>query len=395
MTKVRKGRSAIFDLVGGEVSSRGSLIVESIPEERLGEFIGLAFRLYEGDPNWVPPLVANQMGMLKGKDNAFLSESEHTFLMCFRDGLAVGRIMVAVNEPISRKQGVPTATFSLLEAEDGESFSLLVSEAMRWAKGKGMKRIIGPWSPTNGEDGIGMMVMGFDDPPVLLNSYNKRWYVQSLEAMGFSKLADYVGYKITKPDLPLESLARASEITFQRAGVIPSKIDMSRLDDELAGMHSVMSSVFSEDWYNEMPSLEEFMKLAAPISKLAYPELVWLAKDAVKGKTVAFVVALPDWNQVLIRMRGRVFPFGWFHYLRAKSVITRARLMMQYCLKEYQGSSVIPALYAKVVESAEALGLKEAEASVILETNLQSRRALERLGGKLTRTYRWYLRDID
>lgn len=381
-------------MVGAEVFPKGSLVVQAISKNGLGEFIELAFKLYEGDSNWVPPLISNQAEMLKGKDNAFLSGSEHSFLMCYRDGKPVARILIAINESLSRKQGMPTATFSLLEAADDESFRLVVSKAIEWAKEKGMERIIGPWSPTNGEDGIGMMVMGFEDPPVLLNSYNKSWYVHSIENMGFAKLVDYVGYRITKPDLPLESLARASEITFQRAGVISSMVDMSRMEEELQGMYSVMSSVFSEDWYNEMPRWEEFRKLAGPISKLAYPELVWLAKNASTGRTVAFVVAMPDWNQVLIKMKGKIFPFGWFHYLRAKSIIKRARLMMQYCLKEYQGSSVIPALYAKVVESAEALGLKEAEASVILETNRQSRRALERLGGKMTRIYRWYVKDL-
>lgn len=360
----------------------------------LARFVSFAFRLYKSDPNWVPPLRSDFMGALRGKDNKFLAESEHAFFMSRIGKRPVARVLVAVNQQLSRKQGMVVATFSLLEAEDEASMRTVMESAYSWAKTHGCRKMVGPWSHTNGEDQIGLMVEGFDDPPVVLNSYNKRWYAEALESFGFTKLTDFVGYRIVQSSLPMESLVRASDIAFRRAGVAPEHLRFDALEQGLKDIHTVMQSAFPEAWYNEMPSWEEFRKLAGPLSKLAYPDLVWLAKDIVTGAPVAFIVALPDWNQVLIKMKGRLLPFGWLHYLRHRRIIRRLRLMMQYCLKEYQGSSVIPALYAKVVEKAREHGIVEGEASVILESNVQSRRAIERLGGKLCRVYRWYSKDL-
>lgn len=365
-----------------------------LDERGLGGFIALPFRLYKGDANWVAPLISDQLKSLKGQDNKFIAESEHSFIACFRRGKMASRVMVAKNDLLSGKQGMPIATFSLVEAEDEPALRSAMAAAEDWARGRGLKRMIGPWSPTNGEDGIGLMVEGFDDPPVLLNSYNKPWYKDVLESMGYSKLADFVGYEISVERLPMESLTRGAEAAFSRAGLTASKIDMGRLEGEIKDIFSVMAEAFPLEWYNEMPTWDEFRKLAGPISRLADPDLVWIARDRASGKPVAFIVTLPDYNQVLIRMRGRLLPFGWVSYLNRKRLIKRVRLMMQYCLREYRGSSVIPALYAKIVENALANGIFKAEASVILETNIQSRRAIERIGGRLSRVYRWYSRDL-
>ena len=369
--------------------------IRQIGEDELGIFINLPFRLYRGDSNWVPPLVSQQRKSLMGTDNKFVSESDHAFLVGIRDARPVSRVMVARNEGLSAKQGTAITTFSLIEAEDEEAMQAVVLAAERWASSKGARRLIGPWSPTNGEDGIGLMVQGFDDPPVILNSYNKQWYSDSLEAMGYAKLSDFVGYEVETSRLPMESLQKATETALQRADVEAGIINMSRLEDELRDIHSVMAEAFQGEWFNDMPTFEEFRKLAGPLAKLAFPELVWLARDRKTARLVAFIVTIPDWNQVLRLMRGRLFPFGWAYMIGARKRISRVRLMMQYCLKEYQGSSVIPALYAKVVENAMKMGIHRAEASVILETNTRSRRAIERIGGRLSRIYRWYQKDLE
>ncbi len=370
------------------------IAVRQLPADSLKGFINLPFRLYRGDGNWVAPLVSDQAKSLRGIGNKFIAESTHAYLAGFRGARMVSRVMVAKNDSLSIKQGVPVATFSLPEAEDDEAFCAIMAAAEDWAKGLGLKRLIGPWSPSNGEEGIGLLAEGFDDPPVLLNSYNKAWYKDSLERMGYTKLADFVGYDLSTDRIPMQSLARGSETAFARANVTAAKIDMGRLEEELKDIHSVMVEAFPGEWYNEPPTWDEFRKLAGPLARLADPDLVWLARDKASGKLAAFIVTLPDWNQVLIRMRGRLFPFGWLNMIRAKRKITRVRLMMQYCLKEYRGSSVIPALYAKIVENASAKGIFRAEASVILETNIHSRRAIERIGGKLSKVYRWYTKDL-
>lgn len=369
--------------------------VKQIGHDELGLFINLPFRLYRGDPNWVAPLVSQQRRSLTGADNKFISESEHAFFMGIRDGRPVSRAMAAMNRGLSEKQGIAIATFSLPEAEDEEALHAVILAAERWAASKGARRLIGPWSPTNGEDGIGLMVQGFDDPPVILNSYNKQWYSEGLEAMGYAKLSDFVGYEVDASRIPMESLQKATETALQRADVVAGMIDMPRLEEELKDIHSVMAEAFQGEWFNDMPTYEEFRKLAGPLAKLAFPELVWLARDRKTSRLVAFIVTIPDWNQVLRLIRGRLLPFGWTYMIGARKRISRVRLMMQYCLKEYQGSSVIPALYAKVVENAMKLGIHRAEASVILETNSRSRRAIERIGGKLSRVYRWYAKDLE
>ena len=130
-----------------EVGNEDALTFKELPTSRLKEFVKLAFDLYRGDRNWVPPLINDQIKTLSGKDNKFISESEHAFFLGYRKGRPVSRVMVAANGPLSAKQGLPIATFSLVEGEDEEALSSIIRKAEGWAKEKGCRKLIGPWSP--------------------------------------------------------------------------------------------------------------------------------------------------------------------------------------------------------------------------------------------------------
>ncbi len=370
-----------------------SVEIKEVGAGQLREFVMLPFRLYKGDAYWVAPLIKDQVKLLGGGSH-FMRATEHSFLMAYRDGAACGRILVGKYEGM-RKDAAGKAYFSLPEADSPEVLEQLIKAAEGWARKMGLSGMIGPWSPTDTDDDKGLLIEGFEGPPSLMGPYNKQWYKDVFEANGYSKLVDFISYRLVKYPTGDERVQRLLEIAFKRTRTVISTFNRKDLMKDIKDLHTVMLAAVGDNPDLPSPTWEQFLPEAERLAKMADDNLILIARKQSDNSPVAFVAAMPNWSEVLKKIRGRVFPFGWVHAIGAKKRIKGVRVFMQFCIPEYRGSGILPVLYAKLRDKVVEGGYEYWEAGTIRDDNMPSRKPVEDVGGKLFRTYRWYQKELD
>ena len=369
-----------------------SIEIRQIDESNLKEFIKLPFKLYRNDPNWVPPLISNMKDTLSVENNSFL-QCEHAYFLAYQNGKPVARILAGHNVLESQAHGVGRGFFSLFEARDHESAASVLQAAQDYLKQMGMQFMKGPFSPTNGEEDRALLVEGFDAPPVLYATYNPEWYRNVLESFGFSKAADLLGFKIMTDEVPFERFRKIVGYAKKRYGFEAYPINMKRLDDELLDIQKIINGSDARDWGSGIPGWEVIVQAAQSMKAIADPDLVYIVRRN-DGAPIAFVVSIPNYNEALIHMRGRMFPFGIFKFLYYKKRIKGVRVMMQFCIKEYEGKAAVSAAYLGIMETALQKGYEWGDASTIGESNYKSWRPVVAAGGKQYRRFRYFEKQI-
>lgn len=322
--------------------------VRTLEPKDVLRFVELAFSLYKGDAGWVAPLVGEQSKMLKGGSH-FLSSTEHAFMMAYRAGKPCGRIIVGKYEGM-RKDADGMAYISLPAADTPEALGSLLDAAEAWAKDRGLRGLVGPWSPTDADDEKGLLVDGFDGPPSLMGSYNKPWYKDVFEQKGYGKLVDFLSYSLVKYPEADERALRVLDIAFKRTRTDVQILNRKDLLKDFRDLHEIMLKAVGDNPDLPSPTWEQFLPEAERLARMADENLILIARRKADGTPVAFVAAMPNWSEVLKRIRGRLFPFGWVHALGAKKKIKGVRVLMQFCVPEYQGSGILPILYYKLRE---------------------------------------------
>lgn len=369
-----------------------SIQVRQIDKDNLKAFIKLPFKLYKDDPNWVPPLISNMKKVLTPEKNAFL-QCEHAYFMAYRDGKPVARILAGHNLLESEARGEKRGFFSLFEARDHESGQAVLEAAQKYLKQMGMQAMKGPFSPTNGEEDRALLVEGFESPPVLYASYNPEWYADLLESLGFSKAADLLGFKIEGSEMPFERFRKVVGFAKKRYGFEAYPINMKKFDDELIDIQKILNGSDKRDWGSGVPGWEVVVQAAQEMRAIADPDLIFIVRK-LDGTPIAFVVSIPNYNEALIHMRGRMFPFGIFKFLYYKKQIKGVRVMMQFCVKEYELKAAVSAAYLGIMENAVKKGYEWADASTIGEDNYKSWRPVIAAGGKQYRRFRYFEKQI-
>ena len=365
-----------------------SIEVRTLGQEDVSKFVGLAFSLYKNDPGWVAPLISDQSKMLRGGSH-FLSSAEHDLLMAYRAGRPCGRIIVGKYEGM-RKDADGMAFISLPAADSPEALGRLLDAAEAWARARGLKGMVGPWSPTDTDDDKGLLVDGFDGPPSLMGSYNKPWYKDVFEEKGYGKLVDFLSYSLVKYPEADERAMRMLDIAFKRTRTEVQILNRKDLQQDFRDLHEIMLKAVGDNPDLPSPTWEQFLPEAERLAKMADENLILIARKKADGTPVAFVAAMPNWSEILKRIRGRLLPFGWVHAIGAKKKIKGVRVLMQFCIPEYQGSGILPILYYKLREKVVEGGYEYWEAGTVRDDNMPSRKPVEDVGGKLFRTYRWY-----
>ena len=366
--------------------------VRRLDERRLKQFIRLPFLLYKDDKKWVPPLISEMKGMLSSAKNNFL-KSEHAYFMAYRNGKPAARVLAGINEKESEQQGVKRGFFSLFEAADKQSGRAVMQAAQGYLRDIGAVYMKGPFSPANGEEHRCVLVEGFDAPPVLYAAYNPPWYKEVFESFGMSKQSDMLGFLITPQSLPLEKFRRAVGYAKKRYGFEAYPIDFSNLEKELKDIHEILKGSDARDWGSGLPTWESVQHAAQEMKTLADPELVYIVRRN-DGKPLAFVVSIPNYNEALIHMNGRLFPFGIIKLLYWKKRIKGMRIIMQFCVKEYEGKAAVSAAYLAIMQTGLSKGYEWGDASAIAEDNEKSWRPVVTAGGKLYRRFRYYEKQI-
>ncbi len=355
----------------------------------LRRFIRVPWHLYNADPSWVPPLMVERNEHLSPQ-NPYFQHAQWCAWLALRGDHVVGRISAQLDRLHLERHMDSTGFFGMLEAEDHpEVFRDLLSAAENWLRSRGMHRIRGPFNLSINQE-CGLLVDGFDTPPSLLMGHALPYYGARLEEQGYVPVKDLLAYRLdTAFSLPA-GMVRLAEKLQDRIRLRPLR--RFRLDEDVAILRDIFNDAWSANW-SFVPFTEaEFAAMARDLVRLVDDEFVQIAE--VDGEPAAMIAILPNLNEVIRDLDGRLLPFGWLKLLwRLKiSHPKTARVPLMGVRKRHQTSLVGTALTYLLIDALRApvanRGVHEVEMSWILEDNTPMRRVIESLGGLAYKRYR-------
>ncbi len=361
----------------------------------LNEFIRLPWSLYKDDPNWIPPLILERRMQLSPK-NPYFEHAKFCSWITYRNGKPVGRISAQIDRlHIDRYQDA-TGFFGMLEAEDDSlTFRALLSTAESWLRDQGMQQISGPFNLSINQE-LGLLVDGFDTPPSMMMGHARPYYADRIEKDGYQKEKDLLAYIVNTDS---KMTAAAKRITARAKDRIHiRRLQKSNFVNELKIIRSIFNDAWSQNW-GFIPWTEaEFEHLGKDLKMLADEELIKIAE--ADGKPAAFMVVLPNINEVIRDLNGRLLPFGWLKMLwrlKVKYPIS-GRIPLMGVRSQYHNSLMGAALafgiFADVQQQVLKRGIKEIELSWILEDNMRMRNIIESNSGRVYKTYRIYSKKL-
>ncbi len=360
------------------------------------QFIKLPWLLYTGDKNWVPPLIFDVRKNLDPKRNPFFQHAEMEMFLAEKDGKLVGRIAAIKNDNHNKFHKVKAGFFGFFESIDDEEVSdLLLDTACEWVKSKGFDEILGPVNPSTNDE-CGLLIDGFDSPPVFLMTYNPKHYQAKIEDFGFEKAKDLYAYYIPSEVINnrkvMDKLERMAELIKKRNDVTTHKLNMKDLSNEVRKIEEVYNSAWETNWGFVPITTAEFDYLAESLKMVVDPDLVMFAE--VAGKPAGFTLSLPDFNQVLKKVNGRLLPFGFLKILTGKKKIDFLRVIIMGVKPEYQKKAIDSVFYLETIKNGNKNGYTGAEISWVLEDNMPMRMTAEKLGAHIYKTYRIYRKGL-
>lgn len=364
---------------------------ELAPDESLARFIELSWRFNAADPHWVAPLRMTLRTVLNRRKHPFHQHAEVAYFLAERGKEAVGRVAAIVNHAHNEFHDERSGFFGFFECEDDPATAAaLLDAAADWLRARGMERVRGPTNLSTNEEAAspGILIDGFETPPVILMSHNPPYYRRLIEAAGFEKARDLLAYRIPTATPP-ERAVRGMERILKREGATIRSLDMGRFAQEVATIQRIYNAAWQRNW-GFIPMTEaEIGHMAKELKPVVDPALCLFAE--VDGKAVGFSLALPDLNQALRHLpNGKLFPFGIFRLLWERRKIDRLRVITLGLEPGWQKSGLGAALYVNTFQRGAPLGYRWAEASWILEDNTEMRRPLEKMGADAYKTYRVY-----
>lgn len=360
----------------------------------LEAFIEFPWRIYKDDPQWVPPLVDEMKKVLDRGKHPYHQHAESAYFLARRDGDVVGRITATINHLSNEFHDTKIGNFGFFECIDDEEVArALLETAAEWVAARGMSSIMGPMNfSTNDElSSPGILVDGFDTPPVILMSHNPPYYARLVEAAGFAKCKDLLSYWCDMTEVS-ERLVRGIERLGRGQNVTLRTLDMKHLDAEIARIKEIYNSAWERNWGFVPMTEAEFDYMAESIRPIINPRLCIIAE--IEGEPVGFALQLPDYNVAFKKMNGRMLPFGWAKFLWYKRKIRHTRVITMGVKPDHRKKGIDSMLIVQLhVESAK-FDMPRGECSWILEDNLPMRRGLERINGVVYKTYRVYERVL-
>lgn len=361
----------------------------------LMEFIKFPWKIHKNDKNWVPPLIGERKDFFNEDKNPFFKHAEVIFYLAKKNAEMVGRIAGIVNHNHIEFQNEKAGFFGFFECvEDYEVARVLLDTVRNWLKSKGMEIMRGPANFSSNEE-WGMLLDGFDSPPVFMMTYNPKYYLDFMERYGMRKAKDLYAYFIDKSSPPPQRVVKMAQNIKQKGGIDIHSVDMKDLKNEVEKIKTVYNSAWSQNWGFVPMTDEEFDHMVGGLKKIVDPHLVFIAE--VDGKPAGFSLAVPDVNQVLHRINGRLFPFGLFRLLwhsKIKDKIDGVRIITMGVSPEFQKKGIDTVFYVETFKVGVQRGYSWAEMSWVLEDNVKMNRILDLLGAKLYKKYRIYEIEI-
>jgi hypothetical protein len=363
----------------------------------LDRFLSVPAGVFARDPVWTPPLHLERRMHLSTKHNPYFQHARWQAWVAWRGSRAIGRISAQVDSLHLERYADATGFFGMLDAEDRQdTFAALFGTAERWLVEQGIRRARGPFSLSINEE-TGLLVEGFDTPPVFMMGHALPYYGPRVEAQGYRKAVDTLAYMIRSDFTPSPVMAKLVAAAEKRVRVRP--LDRKRFDAEIELLRDIFNDAWEQNWGFLPFTAAEFRELGQSLRFLVDPGLIRIAE--VDGEAAAFMVVIPNINEAIRGLDGRLLPFGWAKLLWRLKVRhpTTARVPLMGVRRKFQRTRLGPALAFLVIAGAQPrtreLGVKDVELSWILEDNAGMRSIIESIGGHAYKRYRIYERELD
>jgi hypothetical protein len=375
-----------------------ALTVKPVQGRReLKRFVKVPFALHRDQPQWVPPLIFERMQFLDRKRNPYFEHAEAEYFIAERDGEPVGRITAQVDSRWDEYQGGSDAMFGFFEsADDPEVAAALLDSATEWAAGHSRERLLGPMDFTTNDE-IGILVEGYELRPMILQPWHPPYYRRLLEGQGFAKTMDLWMWWLALGELKQGSefhpmIHAAAEKVESEHGITIRNMRKRDLPNEVRRFMDVYNEAWGDNW-GFVPVTEAEADFQAKNLKQVLDER-WAFIAERDGEVLGAALSLPDINQVLAKLDGRLLPFGWLRFLLAKRKIDNIRVFALGVKHAYQHTGIAAAFYIRHLEQADPDRVYGGETGWILETNEPMNRAMEGMGGKVIKKYRIYEKGL-
>lgn len=373
--------------------------LELVPLDRtarnVDRFLKVSYAIYKDDPCWVAPLLQD-LKRVFSDENPLFTHAKMQLWIVRRDGRDAGRIAGILDHVHNEVHKSRTAFFGFFECQNDPEASQALFEAVRkWAAEQGAADLLGPMNPTINDE-CGLLVEGFDSPPVLMMTYNPRYYVDLLAAAGYEKAKDLLAFFFDLNNTPMSRFERlASKFQKREPGIRITPIRKAGLDASLTQVKEIYNAAWEENWGFVPMTDAEMNFMAARLKPLLTEGLAYVAET--DSEPVGFLLALPDFNQAFKPLKGRLLTpriFGFLRYLLGWKVPTVVRVITLGVKVGYRGRGIEAAMLAEGLRTGFRLGFKNVEASWILEENTAVQRVIELFGGRAYKTYRVYQRAV-
>ncbi|WP_155263918.1 N-acetyltransferase [Sphingomonas segetis] len=361
-------------------------------------FVDFAWAVYADDPHWVPPLKDEVYGLIAPARNPWFEHARAQLWLAERGGRPVGRISAQVDDLVQQHMGAGTGQWGMFEALDGEGAAALIAAAEDWLRAQGMTRALGPISLSIWDE-PGLEIEGFEEDPTAMMGHHRPEYRAWIEAAGYAKAKDLLTYEVDIAhwnDPKIDRLIAAGD---RNPHIRIRTVDKSRFDEEARIILNLLNDAWSDNWGYVPLTEAEIAYAGKKLKPIIYEELVRIAE--LDGEPVAFMITIPDINELIKDLDGRLFPFGFVKLLwrLRKPRVKRARVPLMGVAKKLHHTRMASMLAFMLIEYTRRdcvgkFGIGTGEFGWILEDNKGMLSIAELPGARVNHRYRIYEREL-
>ncbi|MFV0238213.1 MAG: GTP cyclohydrolase [Flavobacteriales bacterium] len=358
-------------------------------------FIKFQLNLYKGHPCYIPPLISDEMEMLDETRNPIFENAESRLFLAHKEGKIVGRIAAIINWAEVKDQGRSKMRFGWYDVvDDLEVSKALIAKVEKLAKENNLKEVEGPVGFSN-LDKAGLLIKGFDEIGTMVTLYNHPYYAEHLEKLGYNKHLDWVEYNIVLPGgVTPPKIVKFSDVISKRYNFKPKKFkDKSELKELVDPMFELLDAT-----YSILPSYVPITRKQIDYYRRKYinfinPDYVSAVEDE-KGEMVAFAITMPSYSKALQKAKGKLFPFGWYHLLKANRKNNKVAFYLVGVKPEHQSKGVTAILFNEMGKTFEKYGIKYMETNPELEDNKNVQALWSAYNPTQNKTRRSYIKTL-
>jgi hypothetical protein len=371
------------------------LKVRELAPGDLSAFIKFPYRLYKNDPNWVPPLISERRDFFNPTKNPFFQHARVRYFMAYDSGRPVGRVAGILNFAHNEFHDEKIYFFGFFEAENSPEVAAVLMKKIEEAGREEKQAVLRGPANFSSNDEWGSLLEGFDSPPVVGMTYNPPYYNELFLQTGFYKAKDLLAYLTDEENRPPERMIRVAQKVKEKEGVVLRKVRMADFANEVKIVREIYNQAWEKNWGFVPMTDAEFNHAAERFKPMVDPDMVFIAE--VEGKPVGFCLSLPDINQVLIRLKGRLFPFGifkFFWHTKIKRKINTVRTITMGVIPEFRKRGIDNVMTTETYFTGVPKGYVICEMSWVLEDNYMMNRIAEIWGARLYKKYRIWEKNL-